>query len=93
MKARAALSRYDGSVPLGAWLTRVAVNHCIDRLRYRRREVRLFATDPAEAFAAAAPDASPLAEVMAQEERVALATAVAALPDRFRVPLVLRYHA
>lgn len=93
LRARAALSRYDGSVPLGAWLTRVAVNHCVDRLRHRRREVRLFASDPAEAFDATAPDASPLAEVMAEEERAALATAVAALPDRFRVPLVLRYSA
>lgn len=93
LRARAALSRYDGSVPLGAWLTRVAVNHCVDRLRHRRRETRLFASDPAEALDARAPEPSPLAEVMAEEERAALAVAVAALPDRFRVPLVLRYAA
>ncbi|MFI5183384.1 MAG: RNA polymerase sigma factor [Vicinamibacteria bacterium] len=93
LRARAALSRYDGSVPLGAWLTKVAVNHCVDRLRHRRREVRLFASDPEEAVNAPALDASPLSEVMAEEERAALSTAVAALPDRFRVPLVLRYSA
>jgi RNA polymerase sigma-70 factor, ECF subfamily len=93
LRARAALSRYDGSVPLGAWLTRVAVNHCVDRLRHRRREARVFASDPEEAVDARAPDASPLAEIMAEEERAALATAVATLPDRFRVPLVLRYNA
>lgn len=93
LKARAALSRYDGSVPLGAWLTRVTVNHCLDRLRHRRRELRLFASDPEEALDARAPELSPLSEIMAEEERAALATAVAALPDRYRVPLVLRYNA
>jgi RNA polymerase sigma-70 factor (ECF subfamily) len=93
LRARAALSRFDGSVPLSAWLTRVAVNHCVDRLRQRRREVRLFASDPDEAMDARAPDPSPLAEIMAEEERAAVASAVAALPDRYRVPLALRYHA
>jgi RNA polymerase sigma-70 factor (ECF subfamily) len=93
LRARAALSRFDRSVPLGAWLTRIAVNHCVDRLRHRRREVRLFASDPDEALDARAPDPSPLAEIMVEEERAAVAAAVAALPDRYRVPLALRYHA
>jgi RNA polymerase sigma-70 factor (ECF subfamily) len=93
LRARAVLSRYDGSVPLGAWLTKVAVNHCVDRLRHRRREARLFSSDPEEALDARAPEPSPLAEMMAEEERAALATAVATLPDRYRVPLVLRYSA
>ena len=93
LRARAALSRFDGSVPLGAWLTRVAVNHCLDRLRHRRREVRLFASDPEEALDAKAPDPSPLAQILAEEERAALAAAVDGLPDRYRVPVVLRYEA
>jgi RNA polymerase sigma-70 factor (ECF subfamily) len=93
LRVRAALSRYDASVPLGAWLTRIAVNHCVDRLRQRRREVRLFASDPDDALDAQAPDPSPLAEILAEEERATVASAVAALPDRFRVPLALRYNA
>ena len=93
LRVRAALSRYDGSVPLGAWLTRIAVNHCVDRLRQRRREVRLFASDPDDAVDPRAPEPSPLAEILAEEERAAVAAAVAALPDRYRVPLALRYDA
>jgi RNA polymerase sigma-70 factor, ECF subfamily len=93
LRVRAALSRYDTSVPLGAWLTKIAVNHCVDRLRQRRREVRLFASDPDEAVDAKAPDLSPLAEMLAEEERAAVVSAVAALPDRYRVPLALRYNA
>jgi RNA polymerase sigma-70 factor, ECF subfamily len=93
LRVRAALSRYDTSVPLGAWLTKVTVNHCVDRLRQRRREVRLFASEPDEAMDARATDLSPLAEILAEEERAAVASAVAALPDRYRVPLALRYNA
>ena len=93
LRVRAALSRYDESVPLGAWLTRIATNHCVDRLRRRRRESRLFSADPEETLDARASEPSPLAEIMAEEERTALAAAVAALPDRYRVPLALRYYA
>ena len=93
LRVRAALARYDASVPLGAWLTRIAVNHCVDRLRQRRREVRLFASDPDDALDARAPEPSPLAEILAEEERATVASAVAALPDRYRVPLALRYDA
>ena len=93
LRVRAALARYNGSVPLVAWLTKIAVNHCVDRLRHRRREVRLFASDPEEGLDATTPDPSPLAAIMAEEERAALAAAVAALPDRYRVPLALRYNA
>jgi RNA polymerase sigma-70 factor, ECF subfamily len=93
LRMRETLARYDASVPLEAWLGRVAANHCVDRLRRRRREVRLFASDPAESFEPRASEPSPLAEVIAAEERTALAAALAALPDRYRVPLALRYHA
>jgi RNA polymerase sigma-70 factor (ECF subfamily) len=92
LRMRESLARYDGSAPLGAWLTRIAANLCIDRLRRRRREVQLFALEPDEALEARATAPSPLAEAMAAEERRALAAAIAALPDRYRVPLALRYH-
>jgi RNA polymerase sigma-70 factor, ECF subfamily len=92
LKVRAALDRYDRSVPFGAWATSIATNHCIDRLRRRSRETRLFDPDLPE-DAAMAVGSSPLEEMMAEETRGALLRAVAALPDRYRVPLALRYHA
>jgi RNA polymerase sigma factor (sigma-70 family) len=36
---------------------------------------------------------SPLTELLADEQRATLARALAALPERYRVPLALRYHA
>ncbi len=92
LKVHGALGRYDRSIPFGAWLTSIATNHCLDRLRRRRREGRLFDPEPEEA-APAAGEPSPLAELMVAEERAAVALAVAALPERYRLPLALRYHA
>ncbi len=92
LKVRGALSRYDSSVPFGAWAMSIATNHCLDRLRRRRRELRLFELEPGDAGPPAA-GLSPIAEMMAEEQRSAVARALAALPERYRVPLVLRYHA
>jgi RNA polymerase sigma-70 factor (ECF subfamily) len=89
----AALPHYDPSVPPPAWLAKVATNHCLDRLRRRAREGRLFDTDVDLAGVEPAQPLSPLAEVLAEEERAAVAAALSALPDRYRVPLVLRYYA
>jgi RNA polymerase sigma-70 factor (ECF subfamily) len=89
----ASLPQLDRSVPPAAWLAKVATNHCVDRLRRRSREFRLFAGPTDEGEAGRSEALSPLAELIAQEERSALAAALAALPDRYRVPLVLRYYA
>jgi RNA polymerase sigma-70 factor (ECF subfamily) len=92
LKVRWALSRYDPSVPFGAWAMSITANHCLDRLRRRRRERRLFALEPGDADLPAA-GLSPLAEMMAEEQRLTVARALGALPERYRVPLALRYHA
>jgi RNA polymerase sigma-70 factor (ECF subfamily) len=92
LKLRAALSGDDRPLPLHAWLTTVATNHCLDRLRRRRREGRLFASEPDPAVEWPSENHSPLAEVLEEERRRVVAAALAALPDRYRVPLALRYY-
>jgi RNA polymerase sigma-70 factor (ECF subfamily) len=90
LRMRAALGRYDRSVPLGAWLASIATNLCIDRLRRRGREGRLFEPEPQPEPSGSEP--SPLVELMAEEQRAALGQAIAGLPERYRVPLTLRYY-
>jgi len=92
MKLRAAIGRYDPAQPLWPWVTAIATRHCLDRLRRRRRERRLFEAEPETPVAVGEGGASPLAELLAEENRAVLAAAIAALPERQRVPLVLRYH-
>jgi RNA polymerase sigma-70 factor (ECF subfamily) len=93
MKLRAAIGRYDVARPFRPWLLGIATKHCLDRLRRRRRERRLFEREPEEAPGAADTAASPLARLLADEDRASLGAAIAALPEHQRVPLVLRYHA
>lgn len=89
------------------WLLSIAGNFCVDQLRRRGLEKRIFATpapDDAEHEGSSvawsdtwtdswtsqtAPNAheSMIAEAGREEVRIALA----ALPDQYRVPLVLRY--
>lgn len=70
----------------GAWLTRVVVNLCLDRLRRRR-----FSGDEAVPERA---DDTPLAPetIDAERRRAATVAAVAALPDRQRAAIVLTYY-
>lgn len=75
-----------GHAGAGAWLNRVVVNLCLDRLRRRR-----FASDEAVPERA---DETPLApdDIDAVRLRAATVAAIAALPDRQRAAIVLTYY-
>lgn len=76
-----------GKASVKTWLYRVAMNACIDRLRRRRREAPL-----AQDYDAA--DAAPAADIslMEAERARAVATALAALPERQRCAIALCHY-
>lgn len=81
-----AASWRPGQAGIAAWLTRVAVNLCLDRLRRRR-----FASDAEPPERA---DETPGADVLAEDEqlrRAALA-ALGDLSERHRAAIVLTYY-
>lgn len=75
-----------GRSGIAAWLTRVAMNLCLDRLRRRK-----FASDEVVPERA---DEAPLApELMdAEAARTRVVAAIAALSDRQRAAIVLTYY-
>jgi RNA polymerase sigma factor (sigma-70 family) len=75
-----------GGSGVAAWLTRVATNLCLDRLRRKR----FVAADEAPDR----PDDAPLADaVMAGDEmRAAVKQCIEALPDRQRAAIILTYY-
>lgn len=90
LKAYRSWDRYDQTRPVRHWLLRIVANEAVSIGRERTRERRQLAS---EDEAAGAPDRAPLPDddAVAREERVRVRHAVAALPELYRVPVVLRY--
>ena len=93
LRAREGLGSYDARRPFRSWLLAIASHHCIDRLRRRSLEGRLF--EPAELAEDTLPEAgpTPLGSALLRERRDQLLAALDALAPRQRAPLVLRYFA
>lgn len=72
---------------LETWLYRVAMNLCLDRLRKRKREAP-------EAAAPELPDPALRAdeEIVARERRAVVEAAIAALPERQRMAIILCHY-
>jgi RNA polymerase sigma-70 factor (ECF subfamily) len=92
MKVRQKLGSFDSSRPFTAWLYKVASNHCWDLLR-RRRSRQNLETEDSEALPLEHPDPSQLEQLQAAHTSEELRLALAKLPDRARMALVLRYYA
>lgn len=91
LRAQRAMGTYDSSLPFPRWLLSIAGHYCLDQLRRRGVERRVFQTGEVEEPEATA-GLSPLGELLAGEQRAAVREALAALPERYRAPLVLRYY-
>ena len=93
LRAREAIASYDARRSFRSWLLAIASHHCIDRLRRRSPEGRLF--EPAELAEDTLPEAgpAPLGSALLRERRDQLLAALDALALRQRAPLVLRYFA
>ena len=93
LKAQVGLPGYDRERPFAAWVLRIASHHCIDRIRRRSTEKRIFEPDPLDEEDAMSGEPSPLSQILEREQRTAVRAAIAELPDRYRIPLALRYYA
>lgn len=91
LKARQSLAAYDPSREMRPWLFSIAANHCVDLLRRRATERRLFEERDLDPGGLADRGPSPLRQVLRAEERAAVRAAVDGLPAKYRVPLVLRH--
>lgn len=92
MKVKQKLGTYDSSRPFTAWLYKVASNHCWDTLR-RRRIRQDLETGDLESLPLEHPDPNQLEQLQIDHTSKEVRTALAKLPDRARMALVLRYYA
>jgi len=87
-----AMNNYDTSLPFPRWLMSVTSHYCVDLLRKRKVQGRLFAPAGVDAPEPVSAMPSPLQEVLTAESRDQVRRAVTALPERYRLPLTLRYY-
>ena len=92
MRAHRGFASYDRIQPFAGWLLKIATNYCIDVMRRRRKERQIFGDESDERIEAEAGPTNVLGELLTSERAEEVKTAVAALPERYRVPLVLAYY-
>ena len=90
VKAYRSIASYDPTRPIRPWLLRIAVNEAITIGRSRTRE-RARRAPAAAAANVADATATPERETLDRESREAIRSAVARLPELYRVVVVLRY--
>lgn len=92
LKLHRVLEKRNEAMPFVPWVSRVAGRHCIDKLRQGKREKssRVNVAD-----ITGIPDCSalsPLSQVLRNEEHLEVRQQLIRLPQKFKLPLVLRYY-
>lgn len=82
---------YDAAQSFGAWIVTIARNHCLDVIRRRGLERAHFGSEAEDVAAAEANEDDALVMLMGAERAGAVNAALAALPERYRIPLALAY--
>lgn len=91
LKAYRAFDRYEPGRPLRNWLLTIAVREAISEGRRTTRELTHRGSQSAGESVPAPSHEEPEARAVEREERQRIRRAVAALPELYRVPVVLRY--
>jgi RNA polymerase sigma-70 factor (ECF subfamily) len=92
-----AIDRYHTQFAFSTYIYRIATNLAISEIRRRKRRrllslTGLFQGEAEEAVEFQPPDTRPLAdtELVDEERDRTIARAIAALPEKYRVPIILR---
>jgi RNA polymerase sigma-70 factor (ECF subfamily) len=91
MRGYRSFGRYRSQDPFGPWINSIATNYCIDVLRGNRRVRDLFSED-AEPDEAESPLENGAAPLIRAENAESVNQAVEALPEQYRLPIVLAYY-
>ena len=91
MRGYRSFGRYRSQDPFGPWINTIATNYCIDVLRGNKRARDLFSPE-AEPEEAESPLDNGSAPLIRSEDADAVKRAVEALPEQYRLPIVLAYY-
>lgn len=90
VRAFAGLARFRGESRLSTWLTRIAINEALDRMRRQKPQVELHVVDSEPVQPGPNARADPERDAARAEIRRLVEGALDDLPEAFRVVFVLR---
>ena len=91
MRAYKNFNKFDTQQPFWQWIATITNNHCLDLLRSRNRSKHIFGDEVEETEQLASLEIPIVNQLIANQDNEAVNNAVALLPDKYRVPLVLAY--
>lgn len=93
MRGYRSFERYRAGEPFGPWIGTIATNYCIDVLRQRRRLGAVFSEAGGDLIEPADPAEHGVALLVSAHDADTITAAVEALPEQYRLPIVLAYYA
>jgi RNA polymerase sigma-70 factor (ECF subfamily) len=93
MRGYRAFGSYKARDPFAPWIGTIASNYCIDVLRKRRRLADVFSDAAVEAEELVDPKENGEGVLIGAYEHATINRAVEALPEKYRLPIVLAYYA
>ena len=92
LKLHRVLEKRDEALSFQPWVSQVAGRHCIDMLRHRKREKSSCVAGPDLSGVPDDSTPSPLSRVLRREEQRQVREQLIRLPEKYKVPLVMRYY-
>jgi RNA polymerase sigma-70 factor, ECF subfamily len=92
LKLYRVLHQRDETLPFRPWVSQVAGHHCIDKLRQRKCEKSSFLGEFDLNGVADHSTPSPLSQILRKDEQRLVREQLTRLPEKYKVPLVLRYY-
>ncbi len=92
LKLYRVLHQRDEMAPFRPWLSQVARHHCIDKLRQRKRENNSSLEEIDLNGVADHSIPSPLTQILRANEQRLVREQLIRLPEKYKVPLMLRYY-
>lgn len=92
VRAYRALDTYDASAPFAPWVLRIASNYCVDLLRKRSGSVVSFDEEDADSVVIDDETPTPFDTIARSQTGAHVRCAIAALPEKYRLPVVLAYY-
>jgi RNA polymerase sigma-70 factor, ECF subfamily len=91
LRVQQKIDKYDPAYAFSSWILKIASNYCLDILRRRGTERRLFGVD-SEVVEPPSGLPTALNEMLSSEKGDRIRRALRSLSDEFRVPLVLAFY-